>query len=59
MHHPTVRTAHTTAFITPVMEQWLERDIALWVHLERSNQKTTAPRVDALPWFLYMHHPPR
>ena len=32
MHHPTDRIAHTTAFITPVMEHWLEREIAQWVH---------------------------
>ena len=24
MHHPTDRTAHTTAFATPVVEHWLE-----------------------------------
>ena len=28
MHHPTDRIAHTTAFVTPVMEHWLEREIA-------------------------------
>ena len=27
MHHPTDRIAHTTAFITPVVEHWLEREI--------------------------------
>ena len=27
MHHPTDRIAHTTAFVTPVVEHWLERDI--------------------------------
>ena len=32
MHHPTDRTAHTTAFVTPVVEHWLEREIAQWVH---------------------------
>ena len=32
MHPPTVRTAHTTAFVTPVVEHWLEREIAQWVH---------------------------
>ena len=32
MHHPTDRVAHTTAFITPVVEHWLEREIAQWVH---------------------------
>ena len=25
MHHPTDRITHTTAFVTPVMEHWLER----------------------------------
>ena len=28
------RITHTTAFITPVMEHWLEREIAQWVHHE-------------------------
>ena len=32
MHHPTDRIAHTTAFVTPVVEHWLEREIAEWVH---------------------------
>ena len=32
MHHPTDRIAHTTAFVTPVMEHWLEREMAQWVH---------------------------
>ena len=31
MHHPTDRITHTTAFVTPVMEHWLEREIAQWV----------------------------
>ena len=31
MHHPTDRVAHTTAFVTPVVEHWLEREIAQWV----------------------------
>ena len=30
--HPTGRIAHTTAFVTPVVEHWLEREIAEWVH---------------------------
>ena len=30
MHHPTDRIAHTTAFVTPVVEHWLEREIAQW-----------------------------
>ena len=32
MHHPTDRIAHTMAFVTPVVEHWLEREIAQWVH---------------------------
>ena len=30
MHHPTDRIAHTTAFVTPVVEHWLEREGHLW-----------------------------
>ena len=32
MHHPTHKIAHTTVFVTPVEEHWLEREIAQWVH---------------------------
>ena len=32
MHHPTDRITHTMTFVTPVMEHWLEREIAQWVH---------------------------
>ena len=32
MHHPTDRITHTRAFVTPVVEHWLEREIAQWVH---------------------------
>ena len=28
MHHPTDRKAHITAFVTPVVEHWLEREMA-------------------------------
>ena len=28
MHHPTDKITHTTAFVTPVVEHWLEREIA-------------------------------
>ena len=28
----TDRITHTTTFVTPVMEPWLEREIAQWVH---------------------------
>ena len=36
MHHFIDRMAHTTAFVTPVVEHWLEREIAQWVHHEGS-----------------------
>ena len=29
MHHPTDRIIHTTSFVTPVMEHWLEQEIWL------------------------------
>ena len=32
MNHPTDRITHTTAFVTPVVEHWLEREIGQWVH---------------------------
>ena len=32
MHHPTDRITHTTAFVTPVVEHWLEWEIVQWVH---------------------------
>ena len=34
MHHPTDMITHTTAFVTPVVEHWLEREIAQWVSLD-------------------------
>ena len=27
MHHPIDRMIHTTAFVTPVVEHWLEQEI--------------------------------
>ena len=32
MYHLTDKIAHTTAFVTPVVEHKLEREIAQWVH---------------------------
>ena len=36
MHHPTDRITHTTAFVTPVVEHWLEREIAQWVDIRNN-----------------------
>ena len=33
--------AHTTVYVIPVVEHWLEREIAQWIHQERF-----IPRVD-------------
>ena len=51
MHHPTDRIAHTTAFVTPVVEQWPERKIAQWVHpmKDRSDDPSHNERT-LLPW---------
>ena len=54
------RIAHTTAFVTPVVEHWLERAIAQWVHpmKDRSDDPSHHERTNALttelhlaPWF--------
>ena len=51
MHHPTDRVAHTTAFVTPVVENWLEREIGQWVHPmnDRSDDPSHHERT-LLPW---------
>ena len=40
---PTERIAHISAFVTPVVEQWLEWEIAQWVHHEGSIQRPITP----------------
>ena len=56
MHHPTDRIAHTTAFVTPVVEHWLEREIAQWVHpiKDRSDNPSHHERT-LLPGHIQMH----
>ena len=34
---------HTTAFVTPVVEHWLEQEIDQWVHHEGSIRQPIAP----------------
>ena len=46
MHYPTDRKTHTTAFVTPVVEHWLKRDIVQWVHHEISIRPSIAPRAN-------------
>ena len=33
------RITHTTAFVTPVVEHWLEREIAQWVYFKQCTNK--------------------
>ena len=40
MHHATDRIAHTMAFVTPIVEHWLEQEITQWVH--HNGQSTTS-----------------
>ena len=43
MQHPTDRIIHTTAFVTPVVEYWLEREIDQWgLHLLNIHIHNTA-----------------
>ena len=50
MHHPTDRITHTTAFVTPVVEHWLEREIAQWVH-PMKNRSDDPPHHDRTSYF--------
>ena len=43
MHHPIERSAHILAFVNPVMEQWLEREIAKLFHPEGLIQQPITP----------------
>ena len=38
MHHPTDMIAHIMTFVAPVVEHWLEREIAQWVHPMKDRQ---------------------
>ena len=48
------RIAHTTTFVTPVAEHWLEWEIALWVHHEGSIWWPIAPWANALTTELHL-----
>ena len=49
MHHPTDRTAHTTACVVRILEHWIEWEIA-GVHHEGLIQQPITPWADVLPW---------
>ena len=44
MHHPTDKITHTTAFVTPVVEHWLEREIDPTTHRTMSERSTSELR---------------
>ena len=49
MHHPIDRITYTMAFVTPpVMEHWLEHEIAQWIHHEGLIWWPTTPWANAL-----------
>ena len=54
IYHSTDRITHTTAFVTPVVEHWLEWEIAQWVHHEGSIRRPIAPWVNALTMELHL-----
>ena len=56
------RITHTTAFVTPVVEHWLEQEIAQWVHHEGSDdpshhERTLLPRSYISPPCDYKNRP--
>ena len=51
MHHPTDTITHSTAFVTPVVEHWLEREIAKWVHsMKYRSDDPSHHEQTLLPW---------
>ena len=54
MHHPTDRITHTTAFVTPIVEHWLKREIDQWVHHKGSIRRPIAPSANALTTELHL-----
>ena len=43
MRNPTDKIAQLTSYFTPVVEPWLERKIAEWIHHEGPIQRSIAP----------------
>ena len=50
MHHPTERIAHTTDFDISVVDNWLEREIALWVH--HTGEILYIHRLNVAQWYI-------
>ena len=54
MNHPTDRIAHTTAFVTPVVEHWLERECQMYYFMESKVWKNSRT-FDYLCIYLYIY----
>ena len=54
MHYRTERIAHSMVCVTPVVEHWLERAIAQWVHREGSIRRFIASWANALTTELHL-----
>ena len=48
MHHPIDRITHTTAFVTPVVEHWLERDIVECSYHRATSRSSRCKDADCL-----------
>ena len=46
IHHPTARITHTTAFVTPVVEHWLERASDRITHTQITREETCCRHID-------------
>ena len=57
VHHPTDRIVYSTAFVTPVVEQWLKQQTVQWFYLVGRNRWPTALWVDALQISCPSHTP--
>ena len=55
MHHFTYKISHTTAFVTPVVEQWLEGEMAQWVDHEGSIQHHKRTLSQSFIRIMYAH----
>ena len=60
LYAPSHRQDHTTAFVTPVVEHWMEREIAQWVYPMKGrsddpshHERTLLPR----SYISLLHHP--
>ena len=51
------RIAHTMAFVTPVVEHWLEREIAQWVHPLKDRSDDPSHHERTLLPQSYISHP--